>query len=501
MPPKSQQSSEKSWASQLFRGRSTGPTIPLPPPLDGSSENGDNGDDAIVPDPSDLELPPRPPSAGELPAPLDFLTPSKFHGNFVTEDNRIAEFPAERIAEDALSTRVILHPRMPALLDAFLKYKRVYGSTHERALYPTMTWPQLATRLIAKRPLCFLQCRDLTRLRDDTWIGSAWREWDRVGTEVQHLNKHLTLAEYLSYDEIMLSSLVGASGPTHFINSGSRFNCGERDYRGIAHEDRGIIVGLAGPRFDRDAQHDSAIIVKPPPPGASVSGARMDPVVRRMLRAWLVPGRDAVGATTSPAALFDPKTGFDVPVYKARCRVAFDVLLLEAEARARAAGKEAWVHVVGLGLGVWRKHVVQNRWYVEAFAESLRELDLQHVDTVELGWIGDVTKATREAVVEAGRSKAIEVRFTEKDPCRKLEREGLLLVVSWAWDGNSYVGNEYWNGYMDSSSDPAAVCFSTIGELMNPDINPFAERVWVLGARKEEEEKKETAEDDDGLYA
>ncbi|KAH7036397.1 hypothetical protein B0J12DRAFT_713364 [Macrophomina phaseolina] len=374
---------------------------------------------------------------------------------------------------------------MPLLLGIFLEHKRAHGSQHEKRLYQNMNWHQLATRMISKRPLCFLQSCDFTRLRDNRLIGAAYEEWDRVGTPAQHLNTHLFLDDYLSYEEIMLSSLLGASAPTYFINSGNRFNAAQPAHGGVAHEPRGVVVGLVGPRFERDAQHDTPLIFKPLPPG-EVLGGSMDPSVCRIVQQWLLPGVDP--AARPPAARYLPG-GIDPLMYKARLRVSFELLLLEAEARAKAVGRDAVVHVVGLGLGVWRKLDVQTELYIEAFAECLREMDLGYVAAVEFGWIENVSEEAKTRVKEAGAVNTIDVRFTKKDPCRKLtgDDEGRLLVVSWAWDGNSYVGNEYWNGHLSSSGDPAAVCFSTIGEIMNPDINPFADRVIVLGVGNGEE--------------
>ncbi len=45
---------------------------------------------------------------------------------------------------------------------------------------------------------------------------------------------------------------------------------------------------------------------------------------------------------------------FNKMTYKRRVEMSAETMLAEANARAKREGKKAYVHVVGLGLGVWR---------------------------------------------------------------------------------------------------------------------------------------------------
>ena len=101
--------------------------------------------------------------------------------------NSVVNFDPSAIAEDAAGTRIIVHARFPALVEAFLEHKRAHGSRYEKDLYATpesFTWKDEVRRLIEKRPLVFMGGRDHTVLRDGSIVGGdACAEWDRNGTE------------------------------------------------------------------------------------------------------------------------------------------------------------------------------------------------------------------------------------------------------------------------------------------------------------------------------
>ncbi|CAO2648122.1 Nn.00g090440.m01.CDS01 [Neocucurbitaria sp. VM-36] len=375
-----------------------------------------------------------------------------------TTANLIRNFDPEVIQEDAESTRIVIHSKFPKLVEDFLTYKRTYGSKYEKELYTAdFTWKDEVSRLITKRPLTFMGSSDFTMLRDGTTLNDGTDEWFKNGTAVQHKNSYLTLAEYLSYDEIMLSSLIGVSGHSYFVNDGNRYN------RGIAgkpgrFQDRGVIMGLVGARFEVGEMMDSVYIL----PGSSkYQDARLKDIFYSFF-----------------GAAKNDSTDFDKNMYMARMRITVDMLLLEANDRAKEANQKAYTYVVGLGLGVWEYHSDQPSFYIDTFTLALNSLSLPHVSTIEFAWI-NVDPACIQRVTSAAQKQGIKVIFSKRNPAEKLDTDE-LLVLSYAWDGNSFPGNEYWVGSLAGSGDPAAACMSTIPELHNPLVNPFTDRIKAL---------------------
>jgi hypothetical protein len=384
------------------------------------------------------------------------------HANLIIEPpttaNQIKHFDPETIQTDALSTHIIVHQRFPQLVEHFLAHKRAHGSSYEKALYtPSFTWQDEVSRLITKRPLTFMGDNDFTMLRDGTTIDYGTDEWDRNGTTAQDKNKYLTLDEYLSYDEIMLSSLLGVSGHSFFINDGNRHNCG-RAQRPGTYQPRGVIVGLVGARFERANRMDSVFVLPSESP-------QQDPRLTKIFEAFFGVERDE-------------DVEFDARMYKARMRVTAEMFLLEADRRAKESGKKAYAYVVGLGLGVWQYHRSQAKLYIENFIEVLGSMKFGNISTLEFAWI-DVPAACTADVVAVAQKQGIKVIFSRRNPAERLDTDE-LLVLSYAWDGNAFPGNEYWCGSLAASGDPAAACMSTIPELHNPLVNSFTERIVVL---------------------
>jgi hypothetical protein len=145
----------------------------------------------------------------------------------------------KEICHDAKSTRILISRPTITLIRDFLALQ-----TH--AIYKNMTVKSFIKRLVTKRPLMFCGRQDSTITRNlDKLDHNAC---EVIGTRKE--NPKLSIYDYLSYDEILISALIGVSSYTRFINSGSRYNRGIIDETGMFIK-RGVVVGLVGCRFER----------------------------------------------------------------------------------------------------------------------------------------------------------------------------------------------------------------------------------------------------------
>ncbi|XP_004530560.2 uncharacterized protein LOC101459665 [Ceratitis capitata] len=419
----------------------------------------------------------------------------RFPIKFGRDTCRVMSQPKERyveISKQIGSTYPLIHERVVGLYLAYLEYKCKYGTELERAIYHDMTLTGLVQRLLEKRCVAFVgPLDDYVLLNGRKTLANFFD----VGTVDE--KPPLLLKDVLSYDEIKLSAFLSISSHTEFLNNGRRFNCGiiEEDKSKI--EISGVIIGIIGGRFEVENVMEWEDIVITPNQNTKERGygyttkaakkSKNPKVHYRQLWRTFYEEEDILyekvenTPTTTRFYKFDvTRYFFDNLLMKKRYAITFDTLLHEAEARGVAAGKQIYLHVVGIGLGAWRIAPYQKKIFLKTFKERLECLlsCLNHISVVHFSNFRP--SSARDYLTDGGKimcalhpKGGIEIFVHDRYPAEKLPAayEDMLIVESYAWDANALPGNEFWKGALTSSGDPAAACSTLISELHNPHIN------------------------------
>ncbi|XP_064111918.1 uncharacterized protein LOC135219248 isoform X4 [Macrobrachium nipponense] len=377
----------------------------------------------------------------------------------------------ETLEDKINSSYPLIHERLLPLIAMFIHKKQQFGRKKEKELYSSMTLVEFVNRLLKRRPIVFFNPSDVYLLQDGT---EGSEGFENIGHS--HESPKLSITEYMSYDEIKISALVCVSSKSFFINDGSRHNRGVPGPAG-SFQQEGVIVGMVGARFERAGVMEYQDCAITPEQNTNDRGYGNDPPEKRWLvKEWGKLWNNSTLPTWEEAEGDDfltvvSRVKLNTKVYKARIQMSAQLLLIEASSRAAAAGLKAYVHVVGLGLGVWQVCHQQNDLFVEAWGDALASVDTTHIGYVDFSWI----KATScHGATEGEKFPNTEVilHFSQRALHAPVP-EGTLLVDSYAWDGNSLPGNEYWKGMLSASGDPAAACSSQIAELHNSLISPL----------------------------
>ncbi|ENN78656.1 hypothetical protein YQE_04828, partial [Dendroctonus ponderosae] len=300
----------------------------------------------------------------------------------------------------------------------------------------------------------------------------------------------LTLEKCLSYDEIKLSAFLYVSSYTHFVNKGDRKNKAVYLQNRALVEKTGIIAGMIGPRLKKQGVMDFQEMVITEKQNKKSNGYGNVGSIHTLfanffegeslLYSEAVQRRKSGAETDRFVDIKTPKGAiFDNHIYRKRLTIVFDCLLIEANQRALEAGKMAYIHLVGLGLGVWKTSDHQEKVFMDCFSNRIKTLSKQLSSVSDICFsyfkeasCGDLVHGNT-IPIENHPKKGIKIHIFNRQPHEALNDEGKLLVVSYAWDGNAYPGNEYWNGQLGSSGDSAAASSTQVTELHNPQINPL----------------------------
>jgi hypothetical protein len=435
-------------------------------------------------------------------------------------DNRIkviiakgGETSAREVESHAAMVRSFAHHSIVPVIEDFITLKQTLGNHAERAIFAGMSWRNFIQRCLVKRPVVFFMGHDHFVLPDGRDGAGGFESLSEKPED------KLSLHKFISYDEMLFSSLLSVSVPTHFINNGARNNCGRAARSPSDHVPIGYYVGSVGSRFERAGVMEYALMVVEPEQNTPSRGygAEADPSLphTRLLRLWarlylggdeaVLPTFDAVNhlRKTDPRAfalryveIFNHgiTSFFDKLIYKSRMRLVVESYLLEANDRIASEsaipgsisfGKSfSYVRVAGLGLGVWKIATEQSQLLVDVYADVIREVALPHISDIEFYFrnapsptCGGVPHGeVFESPMSGNKIRILYSKNEPADPLVEDRRAGMhssnkVLVAQYAWDGNSFPGNEYWIGNLAASGDPAAACCSTIAELQNPAIN------------------------------
>uniref|UniRef100_A0A1A9UPI8 Uncharacterized protein n=1 Tax=Glossina austeni TaxID=7395 RepID=A0A1A9UPI8_GLOAU len=389
-----------------------------------------------------------------------------------------------------------------------------FGSISEQQLYRELQLTDFVQRLLTKRCVAFMGPKDLyLLLTGDKGQGD---EYLKIGKQDEI--PPLVLNNVISYDEVkvnksdcnlpqcvvcvtyalQLSAFLTVSSHTDFINDGNRNNRGVIETNLSKIERSGVVAGLIGARFERFGVMEYQDVIIDPRQNIKANGyspgndeqnsSRLfnyrhiwnsfyeneDCLYEEVTKDDKRFGETFLRSSTTQSSIFDSV------MMKKRYSLTFDTLLVESEARARQLNKQAYIHVVGIGLGVWKVADQQTKIFLESFTQRLKYLlpQLNHIGVVHFSWFhmsecGEL-KDNGTFLSETHPQGGIKTYLSKRNPNEKLignDAENMLLIVSYAWDGNALPGNEFWLASLDGSNDPSTACSTLISELHNPHIN------------------------------
>jgi hypothetical protein len=305
----------------------------------------------------------------------------------------------------------------------------------------------LAERLLTKRVAWYYDPSDIWGCYEDGKLisGLGFQSY------IDFVNGRWDL--YLHPDESVISSLLGLKVPSFAYDDGQRANACNSEPRDSDLDKKEVImlpqVGVRLEQHERLEFGDLFLIKK-----TTLQTPFQEALYQGLQE--LYPGVD---------------------LYEARSRL----VIQQAINTAVNHTEETHLILTGLGQGVWRGDY-------EVRTRSLFSNALAHVvaNTPDFGNLKYLTvmayQASEESIKAMQNACQGKLSFMyekeNKTPVftRELSQGGeivnLVDMFSFAWDGMSLVGNEYYDGSCGGSADPAAAYSTSVAFVSHPRINP-----------------------------
>ncbi|XP_070495990.1 uncharacterized protein [Chironomus tepperi] len=345
-----------------------------------------------------------------------------------------------------------------------------------------------------KRPVVFYGPSDRFLLRrDGNKMLEGKNDFSNVAKNLDKVTDSSPyLREYISYDENLLSSLIGMSTPTFY------FSIGGKGKTSLPYIDEGILCGLVGARNSKPNFMEHRFTLP--------RSKSFDTKVFKSDKFWIEKVYpDAFPEKIIPTAqdiqakpeIYDKIyiNGVNEVYLEKRLMLSVLPYIQEAMSRGLEKDKNVFCSVPPIGAGVWAKCIngaIIHRLIVKGVLKFLDSYDdyqkLNHLKALALP-VEDPKIYSEFA--KSGNIKVIhvineDIIISFKEPAdHKLkiinrpryvaellpdEFKDCISIAGYAWDGNSYPGNEYWVGLM-GSFDPQAINCSLLGQFQNPEVN------------------------------
>lgn len=369
----------------------------------------------------------------------------------------------------------------------------VYNKTIKNPYY-------LINRFLTKRPIVFYLDSDYIKFIDGSVNDK--NNFYNYSTDVLNNNdikKYFPLDpfNYMIYDELKLSALLVVSCKSKFINTCDKNNL-RKTINPNDYVEEGIVIGGVGPRFEKLNVMDveDMIIHK-----NSKGGFKNN---------FYTTSREFISAIDG-VSLKDYI--FDIGAYKKRIELLAKLCLLESNIRAKEEKKKGYITVQGLGLGEWSPtkifrvllnnntldfNIFFNKIYLNCWKDMIKKyIDiLDNIEVVffpfnkdnnELEYISINNSSHKINVIRHNSMGSAMSKEQIKNVINiynpgfqksQIDTE-LLCCLVFAWDSNSYPGNEYWRQLYAASMDPVICSCSQISEILNEHINPYYKDVGL----------------------
>ena len=430
--------------------------------------------------------------------------------------------------ENAKNCYPIIDTSLEKLILDFINLKINQGTKIEKKLYgenfklykDTEKISKFINRILFKRPKTFQLPIDQYKFRSNNETGyNGLGSYDKIELNDNKVIEELRLEQTISYYEMEISALVSMSWTTPVVNDGNRLNYkyakNEEDCTNLLENLKNepvIYIGCIGARFERNYEPRKMetkymLIDRLQNTRDNGYGLENDDrnqfnnekinEKRNYLKIWYkfytgeegnFPTYNSVIKTEivnqNTRYIFDNRLYTQINsefflnniIYKSRMKKTILPFLLDAESRGVTFKKEVYCHLVGLGIGAWQIDAkVQANLIYDVYIDIFKKNNFKKIKVLDFSWFPEPYPSDNKF---SEIKTDIKIIFSKNSPFGKsLDKHNKLIVAQFAWDSNSYPGNEFWLGeeYFAASGDPAAACCSGIAaiyQVLENEINP-----------------------------